>query len=396
MSRFRAAQRTGFHKILKKYKRWTKDRELDYRFKKEVIGSPTSFFQLDLGFLLDQYIDVLSAVRAPLDNVGVSSSHADLHQPSSVAKLSKAVEEGSELDFDVALTSIPLGSHSSRATYWIHPDHIVEVEVLLLQYMRLHTSPNAKSATPNDSPLATPIRRKSSATVDKYFSNEDEVGFIVVDNPKSFALKQNSSTISSIEETPGTHPLKAAGNAMWTASGEAAVIVGVDAEDRKIARLKRKHLCTFLDSPEYSQNHVEPVSPGVKWQDSKDDVAGARSWLTEHADVKPIAGVCSKRTRFVGLHNGFSGGTWASLDRDIFMKDTLYQYAGSSESLIKAREECSTFPHAVLQIRREGNQLAGLIHILDHSHLVCHSSRPVHCFKGNIPTLHMSLSPIVT
>ncbi|PVH98927.1 hypothetical protein DM02DRAFT_729576 [Periconia macrospinosa] len=67
LSRFQVAQRIGFHKILKTYKRWTKDTALERHFSDAVANNPDSFYQLDLGYLLDQYIDVLGPLRAPFD-----------------------------------------------------------------------------------------------------------------------------------------------------------------------------------------------------------------------------------------------------------------------------------------------------------------------------------------
>ena len=58
LSRFQVAQRTGFTKILKKYRRWTKDKELGHVFKDEISSRPDSLFQLDLAYLLDNCIKV--------------------------------------------------------------------------------------------------------------------------------------------------------------------------------------------------------------------------------------------------------------------------------------------------------------------------------------------------
>ena len=45
---FQAAQRTGFHRILEKYRRWTRDDDLGQRFKSEVVEQPDSLFQREL------------------------------------------------------------------------------------------------------------------------------------------------------------------------------------------------------------------------------------------------------------------------------------------------------------------------------------------------------------
>ena len=357
LSRFRVAQRTGFFKILKKYKRWTRDSELEHRFKEEISGNPGSFFQLDLGHLLDQYIDVLGALRTPFDELNTSGASEIAKAQTSASQISKALHEGTEVDFDFVFSTIPLGSRGSRATYWIHPDQVVEVEVLLLQHMRTYTSPNAKATSSSgNTPFTTPARRKSSATTDHYFGNEDPVGLIVLDDPQSFAMKQNAGTVGSKEE--------AAGSVQWTSSGEAIVAIGLQS-DQSIplsehiasAKLKRKHIESFLSG-------TEPIS------DLTHDLTVVRKWLTDHESIKPIAGVCSKRTRFIGTQNTPNGGMWATLDRDIFMKSSLHADLKDNEWLFQARNDSLGFPHAVLEVRRENSQSAGLIQALDNSHLV--------------------------
>jgi hypothetical protein len=370
LSRFRVAQRTGFLKILKKYKRWTRDSELEHRFKEEISGNSTSFFQLDLGSLLDQYIDVLGALRSPFDGpdaTSLSNDNAKAH--TSASRLLKALHEGTEVDYDLALSITPLGSRGSRASYWIHVDHIVEVEVLLLQHMRLYTGPNANAPSLlDDSPSATPSRRKSSTTVDKYLSNEDNVGLIILDNPESFAKKQNASTIGSNEEPTGVPQVKPAGNARWSSSGDAVIAVGLDSNQDeqdpvhiKVARMKRKYVEAFLNGSKDANQATESAQNGEEVQ----------KWLAEHEDVKPVAGICSKRTRFVGLHNSQSGGMWATLDTEILIKGHLHMDLTSSEQLSDGHVDATRFPHAVLEVRRENNQSAALVQTLDNSHLVC-------------------------
>lgn len=257
--------------------------------------------------------------------------------------------------------------------------------------MRLATASNATSpSTQRESPYATPLRRKSSATVDKYFGNEDNVGLLVLDDPESYAIKQNASTIGTGEESPGTLQAKAAGNARWTSSGEAAVVVGLESAhdpqasvDIRTVKLKRKHLETFLSTSKSFGNISESALP-KRESGERDDVTAVQQWLIEHKDKRPIAGACSKRTRFVGLHNNAEGGMWAILDRDIFMNDILHEYLGNDEWSSEARTSSIGFPHAVLEVRREGSHSSALIQTLDRSHLV---SSPSCYFQGALLTI---------
>ncbi|KAJ4294277.1 hypothetical protein N0V90_007967 [Kalmusia sp. IMI 367209] len=381
LSRFQVAQRTGFRKILKKYKRWTKDSELERQFREEVTSSPTSFYQLDLGYLLDEYIEVLGALRAPFDAAGASEPFSGAKPSSPTVRISQTCQDGSELDFDIALSLTPLGSRGSKATYWIHPDHIVEAEVLLLQHMRLIAS-SSPPATRN-SPEATPKRRKSSVTADRFLGSEDGVGLLVIDHPESFAIKQNASSLGSGEETAGTLQVKAVGNARWTSSGEAAVALDLEQPSEQLltAKLGRKQLPGFLDT---TVPLADLELPNLQTKDSSNpkigastDIQTARQWLESHNRVRPIVGICSKRTRFMGLHNNSAGGMWATLDRDVYMKSTLHKDLGTEEWLSAGRTGSIDFPHAVLEIRKEGIHSAALIQTLDRSHLISMLDRDI-------------------
>ena len=326
---------------------------------------------------MDQYIDVLGALRALLDAPGTSPTLAGAKASLPASRISQIFQDGTEVDFDLALSIIPLGSRGSKATYWICPDHIIEVQVLLLQYMCLYPKPNSitKPAS-RGSPGAIPKRCKSSATMCKYFGGEDSIGLLILDHLKSFAIKQNVSTIDSSEENVETPQVRTAGTARWTCSSDAVIAVGLEqpSEDVTIAKLKRKHLAAFLDRPSpfktRQDSDLQNQENGNGGEESQASITATRQWLTKHKEVKPIAGICSKRTRFVGLHNNGTEGTWAAMDRNVFINDSLYKHLNDKDWLTEARAGCTEFPHAVLEIRREGNHSSELIQTLDHSHLV--------------------------
>jgi hypothetical protein len=380
LSRFRIAQRIGFTKILKKYKRWTNDRTLERRFKQDVISKADSFYQLDLGYLLDQYIDVLGAVRASLQSPDASNAPGTSHQASSASRIYQAVENGTPVEFDMALNTVPLGPQGSRSTYWVHVDHIVEVEVLLLQHMRLYTNANvtfplSEGGSPGE------LRLKRPATATGYIANQDDVGMVVLDDASRFAQKQNTETVGESESGTGSIPTKASGLARWAATGPAAVAVGLDsshhpnqdADVTPVATVEQKHLRALLDTAAASDRQSAPAPPegfnqGDKY--AEDSELAIHQWLSKHPGARPIACVCSKRTRFVGLHNTVVGGVWATLDRDISLRCTLPDTLGASKSDVGRDSNSELFPHAVIEIRREGTQSQALIHALDHSHLV--------------------------
>jgi SPX domain protein involved in polyphosphate accumulation len=370
LSRFQVVQRTGFTKILKKYRRWTRDRELDRAFKEEISSRPDSLFQLDLGHLLDQYVDVLGSLRTVFGDDSVPTPcNKDFSTQLPAARMARSLDQQDGLEFDLALSTVPLGTEGARATYWVHPDHVVEVQVLLLQHMRLHTK-GSRPSSQRDSAQSTPARRLSmNAGLDRNFGNEDYTGLVVLDYAEAFAMKQNASTIASSEGNKGTIGLQAAGNVRCSPSGDATVAICTKtnsfehaSENIKTAKLKRKSVKALLDISKSFQPETDGDEAGT---------ASIRQWLTEHQEIKPIAGVGSKRARFVGLHNNSTGGIWATLDQDVFMKNSLVQEFDNDDWASTASSNSAKFPHAILEVRREGSQATSLIKTLDRSHLVC-------------------------
>lgn len=360
LSRFQTAQRTGFYKILKKYKRWAKDHELERRFKMDVTGKADSFFHLDLGYLLERYIEVLDALRAALARSDESSPRLDAQRLSSASRLFKATQRGEPLDFDIAVSAVPLGTHGSRATYWVHPDYLVEVEVLLLQHLRPFTRSRNAVASPRASRQSSPFRQRPCTGV------EDEVGFVVLDEPRAFAQKHNGSIVGASEEVTGVTPSKAGGLVKWTAVEPAAVVMQDDS--RLNAPASQEH---FTVAKVLTRQIEGLFSSTPTPASTPDERAAVRSWLQVSKNVQPIVSVSSKRTRFVGLSNSTAGGKWATLDKDITMETSLPPNLCREPSRPDERPTPSRFPYAVLEVRREGAQSTGLIGLLDSSHLVC-------------------------
>lgn len=387
LARFRIAQCIGFNKILKKYKRWTNDQELEKRFKAEIAGQSDSFFCLDLGYLLDQYIDVLHAVRAPFEQ---GNRPLDSHiqrsgdGSDSIARMAKAVDDGSELDFDYTFPAISIASRGSQATYWIHADHILETEVLLLQYMRLHNPSKSRTHSHSSTQATTPRRTSSNAEPIANLGNEGQIGFLILDNAETFARK-NKNIMEGDHERQDMGLAHSTGYARWTSQGDTAVIqVGADLErqnqcskNASVAMLKRKHLNPLLLGA-FNNAASQSTSFSIAFADttSRSSVSVPHSAIdvckriAEQREATPLVGICAKRTRFVGLQNSPAGRVWATLDRDIAMKSNMLDDLKQSDWVSAARKDASTFPHAILEIRGEGRQAAELINVLDRSHLV--------------------------
>lgn len=214
-----------------------------------------------------------------------------------------------------------------------------------------------------------------------------------MDYAEAFAVKQNASTIGSIEEDKGNVGIKAAANVRFSADAEAAIVVCTatdprtqSAGDLKIAKLKRKFTEVFLDTskPLPDKQNVRFVDRTGSFTAGEEETQSIRQWLTEHKEITPIAGVGANRTRFAGLHNTSSGGIWATLDRDIFMKESLIKDLANDDWTQTALPGAAMFPHAILEVRREGNQAGTLIQILDRSHLVSLAMVGFHAISTNI------------
>ncbi|KKY22968.1 putative spx domain-containing protein [Diplodia seriata] len=196
LARFVGAQRLAFAKLLKKYKKWTHSDLLEQRFKQEVLSQPGTFSQADLAPLLNYWSDTLHAVResyqagkAP-DTPRIALSDEDPVDPAGSAdlkavpsKIHAAAETANEVDLDTALATLPLGPSGARATYWVHTEQIVEIQILLLQTLRLFEGKLAKSQP--TSPFETPKRRDSSERLDGLNDRADDVGAIFIDDSES-------------------------------------------------------------------------------------------------------------------------------------------------------------------------------------------------------------------
>ena len=406
LSRFVGAQRLAFQKLLKKYRKWTGSSELGNRFRKEVLDRRTSFSKTDFEPLLAQWTEVLASVRAPF--VDGIYWHSDPREPkkgefqsqkavphkfssdsaqnqaarsqhvskdlNSAANLQAAWEDGSNLEIDTALATIPFGHRATKAAYWIHPDNVVQIHVLLLQYTRLQKSNEMASSPENPSSPRGSIsghRAKSSSRTD------EELGIIICDDLQRFAQRQSSETISESENCAGFASEKAAASIRYSPNGDAVVVVGAATKDAaKSADSSREFSFTKAD---YKRKAVQRLfstlggDQGAIVDDSKNPEPVSH-WLAGHNEVQPLVQLHLRRTRFVGLRNSATNGLWATLDKDISMRSCPPELLASDKGFNMAddggKKYSEVFPHAVLEIRTEGSVDTDMIAALDASYLV--------------------------
>jgi hypothetical protein len=396
LSRFIGAQRLAFTKLLKKYKKWTGSECLEWRFKTEVLSRPESFTKLDLGPHLDHWTDVLQDIRvatgtgraAKSGNTSSAQSpviHAipSRHFENSAAVLQRiqtVISSGSDVDFDSVLANTPLGHQGSRALYWVHPEQLVELQILLLQHTRLSISKRSSmdgSSSGSRSPALT--HQSSVTTRDGCAERDGDTGIIVLDNVEEFAHVQSSTPLSDGEDSSGRLPSQATATIRWSLEDDISVSIrdgsnNTEWREAKIqARLRRKHLGAFLN--------VENIN--TPWRVSDTAASGdaqsaglesqkvdeARTWLAGHGNVKPLVAISSRRTRFVNLPNS-RAGQWCALDSDISMKKVSVGDLAGKEWPSTIRRDATRFLYAVLEVRQEGKNSSDIIKVLDESHLV--------------------------
>ena len=420
LARYVGAQRTAFLKLLKKYKRWTGSSALGTRFQNEVLGRPRSFVQRDFSPLLAQWADVLAAVRAPFEaglswkfnntngatggglpsisqtgrsenlskepHHGRVESKKDGQVATSAQELRTTFTTGSDVDVDTALATVPLGRTAGRAVYWIHPENLIQLHVVLLQYSRLRRR-NADASSPS-SPMSPSSSRRGSVRGSfkgRLVGTDEEAGTIVCDDPSSFAKRRNNATISEIETLEGTVACGAAVSLRYSSSGEAVVTVESSTHapntsdmpsspTMKKARMKRKALSQLFDREDQTSSGLQSHS-GLKESKSFDqDFFTVRQWLHDHQDIQPLVHLRYKRTRFVGLSNNEVHGTWAVLDKDISIrKSSVEDLDNLKTSPVTETGTSDLFPYAVLEVRWEGGSQPDLVKTLDESHLVSSS-----------------------
>ena len=426
LARFVGAQRLAFQKLLKKYRKWTGSQTLGTRFQKDVLSRPTSFSKRNFEPLLTQWTDVLAAVRAPFDAgatwttgptdrrgsrlvAQVTTKAAGADGPvrvksgankgldktiTSAVQIHTICETGSDVDVDTALAVLPLGRAAGKAAYWVHPDNVVELHVLLLQYMRLRNKGNPSTSTSN--PPSSRSSQKESLngrTNGSIGAFEDEACVIICDDLRRFAEQRSSATINESENVPGATSEAAAASIRYTSKGEAVVVVGTSSDviykatacgrrrSMQKAKLKHKYLPLLFVPGKRSWDSSGIPAPVSDTDEALEDNADptqsferVRKWLSHHEEVKPLVHLESRRTRFVGLGNNEMRGVWGTLDRDISMRKANLNHSKNAESsaniLETFSEETEDFPHAILEIRWEGGAYAGLMRALDESHLV--------------------------
>ncbi|KAE9985915.1 hypothetical protein EG328_006755 [Venturia inaequalis] len=401
LSRFIGAQRLAFTKLLKKYKKWAASDALEIRFRAEVLDRSNSFTTVTLDESLEHWTEILQVIRAVrrphvqprglLQSVKhqnpTPTSQSDAHpRPMSsliVSQLDKATSSASDVNFDVAFADAPIGETGTRAVYWVHQDQLIELQVVLLQQMRLYI-PNVNQVTlasgPSSLSQSPALSRKNSLSRQPEGQLEKEVdtGMIILDNVQDYALRQSTGTVSDTEDATGNSFMQPACTARWAASDEAIVSMNKTRSSGKggPAKVRKKHLAALLNvdrdfTPWKSSGTSTPVDGSFYINTNADSMTAeeARSALAQHTEIQPLAAIFSKRTRFVGLSNTLSAGQWCILDSQLSISKVVRNDLVGKDWASKLASGATNFPYAVLEVRSEGFLAKSIIETLDKSHL---------------------------
>ena len=367
--------------MLKKYKKWTGSSCLSERFL-PILDTPGAFHNRDFEKNVLELSELLAAVRSKYNETMEPSQSKGYGSRFSTAPGSPQHDESSRLfiqanglrthaDLDMALgansPSNPFftSGKGGKTVYWVHSDHLVEVQVLLLKHL------NIKACTPNSTVPPTPaLSRKTSYTglgilaANNWGSDKvEEVGSVLLDNLPKFAQVQSSRTIEQACDSCPAAKIRWCGG---DKDAEATIIVGSrtsDTDSISSAQTHNEHYTLRLKR-RLVENLLNLDAP-FTLREPAEGIENVREWLGHHPDIVPLVKILARRIRFA------SGKVWAVLDRDIKMFHIGNNWEGCiSDPKREDTGKSAVFPHAVLEVRWEGAEIPALVSELNHSHLV--------------------------
>ena len=315
LSRFIGANRLGFVKLLKKYKKWSGSAKLIQRFRQEELNRCEFFSELKdpLTVLLTKYTNLLEMVRASFDVKGKGTVPSSLETNSQSHALQHAFDHGTQTDFDsVFLSSVVRG----RAVYWIHIDNLVQAHILMQSVSKQRRGSSADSPTSPSKAITNPLN-----TFGDNFSGSGMIVYGTL-GPDGIRLSVNKEMVYI----------------NYTRSDRAVTLKLP--EEQLILKRKEVALLSQKDSNIFGTRNTAAFN-------------SARSWFTLNPEVKPLIEIGYSRTRLAGFSNSDICGVWATLDEDIVFAIP----GGHSDS--------KSFPHAILEIRWEGKTTPDIIRNLD-------------------------------
>lgn len=301
----------------------------------------------------------------------------DVHEisSSSARHLYAVNQKGSPIELDAALATTPLGQQACRAAYWVHPDNVVQLQILLLQHTRIRNwgrSPTTSKSTTG--PESSPRGSVSGYVNDCLNTGGHDFGLIACDDPDQFVAHQKGEPVGDTENSSGSTLQKSATTIRY--SSEEDLLLAVSVARRRpengkqgffrTHRLKKKAIGHLFESSSDEDRFTMNPSDGFKQY---------HSWLAKHPEIQPLVQIRYKRCHSVGIHNVETSGIWATLDTDVDMRTcSKVSISNKDQDVLsfgnRGESELHRFPLAILEVRIEGPNPSGLVAALEASHLV--------------------------
>lgn len=359
LSRFIGVQRTGFRKLLKKYKKWSESSALSKKFL-PILEAPTSFTNQDF---TSTFLE-LSLLYNVLRQAKLTSITSTPHAYPSTENL---------CNFDCEMVTAVTNS----AVFWVHSDNVVETKLNLLRHLSLVSdSTIGEEATTLIDNADTPgealaqVRKSSISDLNEESERSQQnhrpknlTYTTFLDNPKKFYSLQTKSEPGQIHSIQGT--ISASTPVLCSPVG------GL------------RHFCIANLTPEQQRmirtSEFDVLSDTTQGMDNMSRVA--LSWVQKRHPL-PIAKFCSERTRFRYTKStasnqsdgaGSSNNTqwdkpdiWATMDSNI-----TYTRAGATDTDWNGTyEDQQDFPYCVLDVRWKSLEKPTWVTDLEQSHLV--------------------------
>lgn len=335
LARFIGVQRTGFRKLLKKYKKWSGSTDLSSRFL-PILEDPASFTNQDFTSTFLELSLLYNVLRqAKLTTV---SATPDAAYPDN--------ENLCMFDCEMA-TSV-----SKSCTFWVHPDNVVEIKIFLLQHLSLVSDDATITTTTSNSSANEP--------------NRPELTYVTyLDNPKKFNSIQTSTEPGQIRSV---HGAVASTPILCSPVGGLRhfCIASLSNEQADLV------LSSKFDALAPSLKEMSNISKmAVSWVQKRQATAISKAEFRRtrfRKTVEPVAGVNDEVNKD-GTPSGLldKPDIWAVIDSDIkFAREAAANMDWQDSDV----QDLVEFPHSLLEVRWKGLDKPTWVSDLEKSHLV--------------------------
>lgn len=340
LARFIGVQRTGFRKLLKKYKKWSSSTALSERFL-PILEDPKSFTNQDFTSTVLE----LSLLNNVLRQAKLTNVTATPIPPLANERLCM---------FDCEMVT----AVSNSAVFWVHPDNVVETKITLLHNLSL-----VSDVAPTTNPLQP---SPSSANLAAY---SGDGGGAAAANELTYTTYLDSKKFSSIQNNTDPGQLKSVRGAQTVLCSPVGGL-----RHFCIANLPPAHADMLLHS------QFDALNAAIGDMDNLSKMAVA--WVEKRHAI-PIAKVESKRTRLRYTETANNSAAddslpsspntvmdtpdiWATIDSNI----KFTHEAAAQLDWPETPKDVVEFPHSVLEIRWKGLDKPTWVKDLESSHLV--------------------------